>query len=289
MVNTTANQHDLSTLVDEIHDLPSFPAAIQRATALSQDPKATATDLAAVIQVDPALTAKILRITNSAFYGLSREISTVKEGVVILGFSAVRSLAVAVSAMKMFTGGESTIFSHEVFWRHSTCSAMVAQQISRLGRLPGSDEAFTAGLLHDIGKIVLDQYAHQEFILMLVTLRREAKYDFGAERRVINTTHAEIGRQLVERWGLPEPLCEAIDNHHTPGRARKQPMLAMLAAVADYICSHNGVPSVANVQCPPAPSNALNVLKLAPSVLKDVQKQFPDIRVEAEKLIQEVK
>ncbi len=288
MVNTTANQHDLSTLVAGISDLPSFPVAIQRATALSQDPKATATDLAAVIQVDPALTARILRITNSAFYGLSREISTVKEGVVILGFSAVRSLAVAVSAMKMFTGGASTIFKHEDFWRHSTCSALVAQQISRLGRLPGSDEAFTAGLLHDIGKIVLDQYAHQEFVLMLVTLRREAEYDLGAERRVINTTHAEIGRQLVERWGLPEPLCEAIGNHHTPDRAGKQPVLAMLAAVADYICSRNGVPSVAQLQCPPSPSNVLDVLKLAPSVLKDVQKQFRDIRVEAEKLIQEV-
>ncbi len=288
MVITTANQHDLSNLVDEIHDLPSFPAAIQRATALSQDPKATAADLAAVIQVDPALTAKILRITNSAFYGLSREICTVKEGVVILGFSAVRSLAVAVSAMKMFTGGESTIFKHEDFWLHSTCSALVAQQISRLGRLPCSDEAFTAGILHDIGKIVLDQYAHQEFILAVLTMRREAKYDLGAERRTINTTHAEIGRQLGERWGLPEPLCETIGNHHAPGTAGKYPMLAMLAALADYICSRNGVPSVANIQCPPAPSNVLSVLKLAPSVLKDVQKQFPDIRLEAEKLIQEV-
>jgi putative nucleotidyltransferase with HDIG domain len=279
-------QQDLRGLVESIDDLPGFPAAIQKASALSQDPKASAADLAAVIQVDPALTTRILRITNSAFYGLSRQVSTVKEGVVILGFAAVRSLAVAVSSMRMFHGGDSVWFRHEDFWLHSTCCALVAHQLSQSARLPSADEAFTAGLLHDIGKIILDQYAHQTFMLLIATQKVEGQLDPETERRIICTDHAELGRGICERWKLPPALSGSVGGHHSTGSQRGG-ALATVVGLADYLCACNGVPSVVGAGPPPKPAGTA-IQKLPPAALHDVHKRFPEIRREASKLIEVV-
>ena len=279
---------DLRKLVDTITDLPSFPAAIQKATAVAADPRASAADLAAVIEVDAALTTKVLRITNSAFYGFSREISTVKEGVVILGFSAVRSLAVAVSAMKMFRGENSQRFNHEKFWYHCACSAFVAQQIGQLAPLPGGNDAFTAALLHDIGKIALDQYAHDAFMRLLETQRQRCSFTVAVEQEMIKTTHAEIGRHLTERWKLPVLLCEAIGGHHDPSLAGKHAVLAMLSGLADLICTLNGIPSVIEARASAVPAEWLRLLKISSNVLEQVQSRFPDIRRNAQGLIENV-
>ena len=231
---------DLSGLVDSISDLPSFPGAIQRASALVQDPRASAADLAAVIEIDPALTARVLRVTNSAFYGLSGQISTVKDGVVVLGFSAVRTLAVAVSAMKMFTIETSACFNHEQFWMHSACCAVVAQRLVKRSSFRLADDAFTAALLHDMGKIVLDQYAHDDFVRLLFVQKKDGRLDTQTERKLFNTDHAELGRKLTERWHLPPSLSQSIGWHHDGLHAADGKTLAMVSQVADYICTANG-------------------------------------------------
>ncbi|NQT19959.1 MAG: HDOD domain-containing protein [Planctomycetes bacterium] len=277
-------REDLRGLVDSIDDLPSFPAAIQKATAIADDPDASAQDLADVIQVDLALTAKILRVTNSAFYGLSRNVSTVREAVMILGFSSVRSLAVAVSTMKMFDTKDSALFTQDAFWLHSTSSALVAQQLCQLALLPETSEAFTAALLHDVGKVVLDQYAHEAFMKLLDAQQSEKRILPETELRIINTTHSEIGRRLCEIWNLPAPLCEAIGEHHTPTRARHHPMLAMVAGLADYICSANGLTSIVHTGKPPDLSDDVRNLQIQPGVIAEVNKRFPHILEEARHL-----
>ena len=281
---TLTLRKDLSDLLDTIDDLPSFPVAIQKATAIADDPNASAQELADVIQIDLALTAKLLRVTNSAFYGLTRKISTVREAVMILGFSSVRSLAVAVSAMKMFDAKDSALFTLDAFWLHSTCSALVAQQLCQLAMLPESSEAFTAALLHDIGKIILDQYAHESFMDVLNAQQKEQRILPETENLIINTTHSEIGRRLCETWNLPDPLCEAIGQHHSPARARRHPMLAMLAGLADYICATNGLKSVHHAGKPPDLSDDVEALNIQPGVIAEVNKRFPDILKEARHL-----
>jgi len=278
-------QEDLSNLIQQTQDLPSFPAAVQRATALANDPKASAADLAKLIEVDPVLTARILRVTNSAFYGLSRQISTAKEAVVVLGFSAVRSLAVAVSTMKMFKVSNSRLFNHRRFWLHSTCCALVAQQLCRLGRLPWADEVFTAGLLHDIGKIVLHQYANESFLSLLSTQKAEKKLDIETERKSINTDHAQVGQQLAERWRLPVALCEAIGLHHQPIGAGEHTRFAILCGLADYICTANEISSVVNGGRPPDLSHFLPLLEVSPRIIREVNAGFPGILKEARSLI----
>lgn len=281
---TLTLRKDLSDLVDTIDDLPSFPVAIQKATAIADDPNASAQDLADVIQIDFALTAKVLRITNSAFYGLSRKVSTVREAVMILGFSSVRSLAVAVSAMRMFDAKDSALFTLDGFWLHSTCSALVAQQLCQLALLPETSEAFTAALLHDIGKIILDQYAHGAFTELLRAQQNEKRILPETEKRVINTTHSQIGQRLCETWKLPDPLCEAIGQHHSPARARHHPMLAMLAGLADYICTTNDLKSIVHTGKPPDLSEDVDALNIQPGVIAEVNRRFPDILKEARHL-----
>jgi len=291
-------QQDLRGLVERINDLPSFPAAVQRATALADDPRASASDLAAVIEVDPALTARVLRVTNSAFYGLSRQISTVREGVVILGFSAVRSLAVAVCAMKMFKGNNSPWFNHEQFWLHSTCCAIIAHRLTGLSQRREPDETFTAALLHDVGKIVLDQYAHDDFMLLLATQKAQGMVDTSIELQMFSTSHAELGQKLCERWRLPSPLCESIGCHHSnnapalpskvmpASKAASGSRIGMISRVADYLCTVNGLPSIMGSWRPPPPANAIQALRLPSSTLEEISGQFTQIRNDARKLIE---
>jgi putative nucleotidyltransferase with HDIG domain len=284
-MSTAPCREDLRNLVDTIQDLPSFPNAIEKATSVAQDPRASAADLAEVIEVDPVLTAKVLRVTNSAFYGLSREISTVKEAVVILGFSSVRSLAIAVSTMRMFPGEDSPWFKHHQFWTHSTCAALVAHEIGRRLLLPAATEAFTAGLLHDIGKIVLDQYAHSAFMALLAVEQSEDRFSAETERRLIKTTHAEIGMRLAEKWKLPTPLCVSIGSHHNPASALQHTNFAVLCGLADEICVANGVPSVVNGRSPADLDGSMSMLSISPKIIADVNAQFFDILREAHRLI----
>ena len=278
-------EQDLRGLVNGINDLPSFPAAVQRATALADDPRASASDLAAVIEVDPALTARVLRVTNSAFYGLSRQVSTVREGVVILGFSAVRSLAVAVCAMKMFKGNNSPWFNHEQFWMHSSCCAIIAHRLTGSANRRETDETFTAGLLHDIGKIVLDQYAHEDFMLLLATQKAQGTLDTSVEQQMFRTSHAELGQKLCERWRLPSPLCESIGSHHGTVSATRS-RIGMISQVADYICSTNGLPSICGKWRMSPPTREIQALRIPPSGIEDANKQFAKIRNDASKLME---
>jgi len=276
---------DLSNLVDSIRDLPSLPAVAQEAVSIAGDPAASAADLAKIIQVDPSLTAKILRVTNSAYYGLSRKIANVKEAIVVMGFVSVRSLAIAVNAMKLFEGTGSANFDPERFWMHSACSALLARNLAALSKIPDASGAFTAGLLHDIGKIVLDQFAHEAFEEVLETQKREGAIDPATELRIINTTHAEVGRRLCERWKLPTQLCEAIGGHHDMAKPVPHPAFACLCSVADYLCTVNDMRSVVNPGKPPDPSNAIKELNMPTRVLGEADRSFPSIYSEAKELI----
>jgi len=284
---STVETHDLSGLLDRVGDLPPFPAVIEQATMLAQDPRTSAADLAKVIQMDPALTAKILRVTNSAFYGMSREISTVKDAVVVMGFSAVRSLAVAMSAMHLLQTVDRPLFRQDVFWLHSMCCAMVAQKISKSARLP-ADEAFTAGLLHDIGKLVLQKYAARPFATVLAVQAHNGIVSCTTEAKLLRTTHAELGRKLCEKWQLPPSLVAAIGGHHQTTPRQKQSRLAALCAVADYICWHNGTKSVVNEGKPEVARETIETLDAPASAIAQANREYMEFLREARSLIRSI-
>jgi len=286
-VLVTGAKFDLSRLLDRVSDLPAFPVVIEQATSLANDPQSSASDLAKVIQNDTALTAKILRITNSPFYGMSREISTVKDAVVVMGFSAVRSLSVAMSAMRTLRTSDGPFFSEEIFWMHSMCCAMVAQRLSKEASLH-MDDAFTAGLLHDVGKLTLHKYAPEPFTAVLTAQAQAATISCEIEMKLLNTTHAELGRKLCERWQLPPSLAAAIGGHHQWRPRQVQSKLAALCSVADYICWHHNAKSAIMEGKPAVSEQTLQILGAPPPAIVKTNSEYKEIQREARSIMRSV-
>ena len=237
-----ASEAALEALVRQVRDLPALPAAVLRVMQTADDPKASASDVARALASDQALAARVLKLANSAFYGASRRISTVSEAVVILGLRTTRNLAMATSCEEMLTREVSGYaMQRGALWRHSLACGTAAQALAKRAGIRGVEEAFVAGLLHDIGKVILSAYQREKFAL---TLRRTLEQGISyceAEREIFGFDHAEAGARLLERWNLPSALVSAVRWHHTPQDAPESSPLPMLVHVADAICLTLGI------------------------------------------------
>lgn len=201
-------------LLDQVRDLPSLPQVLVGISRVASDPKADAGDLAEVILKDQAITIKVLRIANSAQYALCpQRITTVSRAVVLLGFESVRAIALAVGAYNLLSTLERGRKVHEHFWRESVAIGVACQGLAELvgGRVP--EEAFVAGLLHDVGKLVLA--AHDpERSAAIHGSGLEGPALLSAETRAFGVNHAEVAGELARRWQLPPVLERALEGHH---------------------------------------------------------------------------
>ncbi|MBN98439.1 MAG: HD family phosphohydrolase [Gemmatimonadetes bacterium] len=230
-------QQRLRKITESIIGLPTLPTVITQMIGLIDNPQTSARDVSQLIATDQALTAKILKLANSAFYGFPREISTVNHAVVVLGFETVRSLGLSVSVLERFAGGTSNSpFDRQKFWEHSIACGIAARMLAGKFRYRIHGEAFAAGILHDIGKLVLSQYFTDEFIEIIELMRTQNLYIGKAEEMVLGVTHAEVGSWLAERWNLPNQLVDTIAYHHTPGRLQRGVELPSLVHLADFLC-----------------------------------------------------
>ena len=235
-------QRRLKRITQSIIGLPTLPTVITQLMTLIDSPKTSGRQVAQVISTDQALTAKILKLANSSFYGFPREISTVQHAVVILGFETVKSLGLSVSVLQRFSGpSDKTQFDCQGFWEHSIACGVSARLLAgKLRyRLPG--EAFAAGILHDVGKLILSQYFPAEFAQVIERMRTDDIYIGKAEELVLGLTHSEVGSWLAEKWNLPGKLVDAIAYHHTPGRLTRNAELPALIHLADFLCRRDGI------------------------------------------------
>ena len=227
---------ELKGLVKEI---PTLPVIYQQLFEMMQDPEVSVPQLAEVISKDQALSAKILHLVNSAFYGVKREIKTISRAVVILGFSAVRNAALAISVFDYFKGEESNEqCSLEKFWEHSIAVASICKVLTKKANLPWGEEAFVVGLLHDVGKLIMKKYFPTDFTELgqHITTNQQNWYD--GERELFKVNHAIIGKTVFRAWQFPDSLIEAVYLHHTPSSGASHPQLSALAHLADYISYH---------------------------------------------------
>lgn len=254
---------DLRDIVDRIIDLPTLPQVVSRILGLIDDPTSNVKDINEVMSKDPALVAKILKVVNSAFYGLPNRVSSITQAIVILGFNTVKSLAISASVLDMFGTGEEH-FSYEEFWAHSVGCATVAQTIA--GQQPGADRdtAFVLGLTHDVGKLILDQYAPVEF-QQILAIARERECPFcEAEQDVLETSHSEIAYWLAQKWQLADDLALAMKHHHSideaPDPVSRQ--LAAICAFANYVCRLKQYGAAGNYGKPVLPIAAWDTLNI---------------------------
>lgn len=219
--------------LDEIPELRPFPVVATRVLAVCNSEDADVMDLAEVMQCDPAMSLRLLRTANSAHYGYSGEIASVEHAIVVLGFRAVRNLALSVSALSLFRDGKTGGDVREKLWQHSLGCAAVARQLAPHVSRITPDEAFLAGIMHDIGKLVFIDLALDDYLEL--SERCDVATIIDAENCVFGVTHEQIGERCGMEWGLPPEINSAIRHHHAPQESNSDNELVSIISVADYL------------------------------------------------------
>ena len=206
---------------------------------LVDNPRTTAAKLGEVISVDPALAAKVLKIANSAFYGFPAKIGTINLAVVVLGFLTLKHLCLSVGIIDVVSANEASGgFSLKRFWRHSIEAAVAAQVIARSVRYRITGEAFVAGLIHDIGKLIMSQKISEEYKAVIAEVKATCRPMHVVEEEMLGVTHCDVGAWLTHHWNLPPELVEAVAVHHSPGVAEVNPRLAIIVYAANILAHH---------------------------------------------------
>jgi putative nucleotidyltransferase with HDIG domain len=227
----------VADLIKDIDNLVSFPAVGVRVSQMANDPKVSAVQLGNAISQDPALTARLLRIANSAAYGLSSKVSTVSRAVAVIGTKLIRDLVLATSTINALEGIPNELVTMENFWRHSLYCGLAARLLAERRGQKGTETLFIAGLLHDVGQLVLFRKLPQESRQALLESIEgpEELALHAAERQVLGFDHAQVGGELLRHWHFPEVLVECAEFHHAPGLARQHPLEAALVHIANSI------------------------------------------------------
>jgi putative nucleotidyltransferase with HDIG domain len=225
--------------IDRAAELPTLPRILLEVDRLLSDPGVSARRLGQLIEKDPAMTAKLLRLANSAFYGGSAPVSDIYSAMVMMGFTSVRSAVLSISVVRAFKKlRELEGMRITDFWRHAAAVAVGCRHIARQTRSADPDQAFVAGLLHDIGKLLLAQMFPELFAAVWSCMQQNGIPFYEAEGRTVPVDHAALGARLAERWKLPEELAGSIRRHHRVG-ADPTPLTAVVA-LADGLVNAGG-------------------------------------------------
>jgi len=221
--------------LQSIRNLPSEPVVIMEVQRLLDNPMTSASELAATISKDQGMVAKILTAANSTLYGLPRKVSTIEFAIVILGFENVKNIVVALSMFEKLNSKADKNWNRKKYWTHSLATAATSKRIAdELGYLK-SGEAFTAGLLHDLGVSIIQRYFNNEFQSINKLVNEKQVTYLEAEKEIMKITHQDIGYFLGDKWNLPKSLNEAILNHHNPANTQENKALTSIVHLADYM------------------------------------------------------
>ncbi len=238
-----ANLARIREAITRAGDLPTLPQVVVEVSRLATNPVTAMGDLVRVLRNDPSLTAKILRVANSAFYGMSGHVESLNAALVVLGMRELMHLVTCISVFRAFpTRAGRPTFDRKAFWIHSAGCGEISRSLTQRLKLRFHSTEFTAGLLHDLGKIILDQYFHDDFMEALKLSYAEELSMIEAEERVFGVNHAEIGLWLAGMWNLPTAICDAITYHHAPVNApRESQSLVAIIHLANNLCQHAGI------------------------------------------------
>jgi len=219
-----------------LKNLPPFPMVAQRALLLLNKPEVSIQELVEVVKFDPAITANILRISNSAYFGLRREIHSLHQALLLLGTQELLKIIIASGATRLFSAPTPGYFTErQGLWRHSVSCALMVDLLSRELSLPDHSIGFTAGLMHDIGKVVLSLFVEQKFHEIMEAVEQQGVSFQIAEKMVLGVDHAEIGGEMARMWDFPDRLRLAITYHHLDKPEAYTDDLILLVYLADIL------------------------------------------------------
>lgn len=235
MTDLSAKREIGNKLLSGIRNLPPVPFLMLEVSKMLENPRVGASDLSKIISKDQAMVAKILTVANSPLYGLPRRVSTLEFAIVILGFDQIKNIIVAFSMMDAFRTFDERNWNKRAYWFHSIMTAVAAKRIADDLGYRKSGEAFTVGLLHDLGITVIHKYFNNKFHEIVALVESQKMSYLAAEEKVMKLTHQEIGKFLIEKWNLPESIGDGILYHHTPSLAPDNKELAAIVHLADVM------------------------------------------------------
>lgn len=280
-MNKESTEIEIRRIIKGIKRISSLPTVFARVNELLNDPKSCASDFSKVISEDQALTARLLKLVNSAFYGFPGKIETVSRAVTIIGFRELRELILATSVLSMFTDlGDNVSFSMEDFWKHNLACGIAGRILAIYNRQENPETYFVAGLLHDIGRLVLVESRPEEYREVFVIVREENKLMCEAERDVFGFTHEAVGKELISRWKLPAFVEDAVGFHHDPKGGKKSSSYVDIVHVANILANAGSIGSSGEKFVPRLNPDAWERIGLKKSILERVfektYEQFED-------------
>jgi len=277
-------------LAGMVRDIPTLPIIYQQLFQLMQDPEVSVPHVSDLMAQDQALSAKILHLVNSAFYGYNKQIKTISRAVVILGFRAVRSAALAISVFDYFKDeGETTGINMQDFWVHSIATASTCKVLAEHVKLPQQEEAFVVGLLHDVGKLIEKRYFARDFDDLYKAAQEQHLSWYGGEQLLFQINHAIIGKAVFRAWDFPANVVDGIHYHHDPEKAGTVPQLAALVNVADYMAYQMrlGAPGAYPPEtCSPAALKVLGITEAQTLELHETVRAELDTSLDILKLVE---
>jgi HD-like signal output (HDOD) protein len=252
------------------HSLGSYGPIIRELEAVMNNPQSNLLNVGEVIEKDSDLTVRLLRLGNSSFYGFPTRLETVAEAISLIGLVQVQDLLAASSVMEVFVGVPEEFVSMESFWRHSLACGIAARLLAIARRLPKPEKFFVAGLVHDLGRLVLFSQAPASAKEVFACYHAERQLLRQAETKVLGFDHAQIGEALLREWHYPVPLIEAVAFHHHPMMATAHPTGAAIVHLADHLANALQLGSSGERAVPPLSLKAWEHLGFASDMLESV-------------------
>ncbi len=247
----------------KLEGLPTLPPIVQQLNAMIEDERTSLHQIAELVEKDQVLTTKILRIANSAFYGFPKKVSTVKNAMMLLGINVLKILIMTSSIFEILHKEDVGLWEHSI--GVAACSRIIAEKIE----FKDPPEIATAGLLHDLGRVI-EKVAFPKEFTIINTLINKGVDPLKAEKAVLGLDHAEIGAYLMRQWNIPDRLIEAVNGHHDIDRAQKYKKEASIIHLADVLIHARGYGQTLFSKVPPLNPKALKLLKLNIPELKEV-------------------
>ncbi|HUO10019.1 MAG TPA: HDOD domain-containing protein [Phycisphaerae bacterium] len=277
----------ITDAVNAISQIATLPEITMKIIELVENPRSTAQDLNKLISNDPALVARILKVVNSAFYGLPGQIGSINRAIVLLGLNAVKNIVIAASLAKLFRGGRvSPHFSAKDLWTHSIAVGVFSKMIVTKLNNTLPDEAFLAGLIHDMG-ILVELQAFREPLVEIAerSTKEEVRY-IDIETQIIGVDHQALGAGLTTKWKFPRSFQYVTGHHHNPiALAPECRWLACVIHVADHICCREGLGYSLTCKGEAMDPAVLTELNLSTETVEDLVKSLPEAMKETESLL----
>jgi len=271
----TVNRSVVEKIVMTTGDLPAMPHVANLAMQRLSDPEVSAGELHEIISRDQALAARLLRIANSSCYSRRREIKTINEAVVIIGFNTIKSIVISCAMHDFF---KSFGLAEKYIWEHSLGNALICRTIAKKIKYPKMEEAFLAGLLHDVGKVVLYIKLPQKMLLIFQEVYQNPQLSFGAlEKKLLGFTHAQVGGLVARKWNFAVDIVEAIGYHHHPDHAKLNTVLPHIVALGDALSHKLGIGFVKRPDINLSAMSSTRVLRLDGLALSDLSEEIEEV------------